>query len=75
MKNITLTADDHLIEAARQRASAERTTLNEQFRLWLKSYVAPSGRADEAMAVIAEIRSRSGTQGRKFSRDEMNERR
>ena len=75
MKNITLTADDYLIEAARARAAAERTTLNEQFRAWLKSYAAPADQADEAMAVIAEIRSRSGTQGRKFARDEMNERR
>lgn len=75
MKNITLTADDYLIEAARQRASAERTTLNEQFRLWLKSYAAPRSSVDEAMAVIDEIRARSGTQGRKFTRDEMNERR
>lgn len=39
MKNITLSADDHLIEAAYQRAAEEHTTLNEQFRLWLKHYV------------------------------------
>ena len=32
MKNITLSADDKLIEAARERARAEQTTLNEQFR-------------------------------------------
>ena len=78
MKNITLTADDYLIEAARQRASAERTTLNEQFRLWLKSYAAPRSKADEAMLVIDEIRSKlagGGTGGHKFTRDEMNERR
>ncbi len=77
MKNITLTADDYLIEAARQRASAERTTLNEQFRLWLKSYAAPQSKADEAMAVIDEIRFKldgAGTGGRKFTRNEMNER-
>ena len=38
MKNITFSADEHLIEAARRRASSENTTLNEQFRLWLESY-------------------------------------
>ena len=35
MKNITLSADEGLIEAARERARTEHTTLNEQFRLWL----------------------------------------
>ena len=29
MKNITLSADENLIEAARRRAAAEHTTLNE----------------------------------------------
>jgi hypothetical protein len=35
MKNITLSADEKLIEAARARAQAEQTSLNEQFRRWL----------------------------------------
>ena len=74
MKNITLSADDYLIEAARQRASAERTTLNEQFRIWLKSYASPRSSAEEAMALISELSGRNSTQGRSFSRDEMNER-
>ena len=39
MKNITLSADEHLIGAAYQRAAEEHTTLNEQFQLWLKHYV------------------------------------
>ncbi len=32
MKNVTLSADEHLIESARERARAEHTTLAEQFR-------------------------------------------
>ena len=36
MKNVTLSADESLIEAARKRASSEDTTLNEQFRQWLQ---------------------------------------
>ena len=39
IKNITLSADEHLIKAANQRAAEEHTTLNEQFQLWLKHYV------------------------------------
>ena len=74
MKNVTLSAEEHLIESARKRAIAEHSTLNEQFRRWLRSYAAPKTSADSAMALVAELRARSGTQGRKFSRDDMNER-
>jgi hypothetical protein len=74
MKNITLSADEQLIQAARERARADHTTLNEQFRLWLADYVQRQNRADAAMAVIAELRGKLKTGGRKFTRDEMNER-
>ena len=74
MKNITLSADERLIDAARQRAVAEHTTLNEQFRLWLEDYVRRRQRADEAMAVVERLRRYVRTGGRKFTRDEMNER-
>jgi hypothetical protein len=74
MKNVTLSADEGLIEAARERARAEHTTLNEQFRRWLKDYTRREQQADEAMAVIRELRGKVRTGGRKFTRDEMNER-
>jgi len=74
MKNITLSADESLIEAARERARAEHTTLNEQFRGWLKEYARREQQADEAMAVVRELRGKVRTGGRKFTRDEMNER-
>ena len=74
MKNITLSADEGLIEAARERARAEHTTLNEQFRGWLKDYARGKRQAEEAMAVVRELRGRVRTGGRKFTREEMNER-
>lgn len=74
MKNITLSADERLIEAARERARAEHTTLNEQFRRWLAEYARRKQKADEAMAVIQELQGSLRTGGRKFTRDEMNER-
>jgi len=74
MKNITLSADDNLIEAARERARAEHTTLNEQFRRWLEDYARQDGSADAAMALIRELRSQVRTGGQKFTRDAMNER-
>ncbi|MGE0798994.1 MAG: hypothetical protein AB7G13_16925 [Lautropia sp.] len=74
MKNITLSADESLIEAARARAREEHTTLNEQFRVWLADYVRHHSRAATAVATIEALQVRSGTGGRRFSRDEMNER-
>ena len=74
MKNVTLSADARLIEAARERARREHSTLNEQFRRWLASYAAGAGRSAEAERVIADLRSRIRTGGRRFTRDEMHER-
>ena len=74
MKNITLSADEGLIEAARERARAENTTLNEQFRLWLAGYARREQQAERAMVTIRELRGRVRTGGRKFTREEMNER-
>ena len=74
MKNITLDADEGLIEAARQRAAAEGTSLNALFRQWLAGYVGRERQADAAVAAIRELRETIGTGGRRFTRDEMNER-
>ena len=74
MKNITLSADSELIETARALARANHTTLNEQFRLWLTAYAGQRRNADEAMALVEKMRSYARTGGRKFTRDEMNER-
>ena len=74
MKNITFSADEDLIEAARARAREERTTLNEQFRLWLEQYAHRSRRVEDAMAIIDKVRGYASSGGRKFTRDEMNER-
>ncbi|MDE2992225.1 MAG: hypothetical protein OXU21_14380 [Chloroflexota bacterium] len=74
MKNITLSADETLIAAARRRAAAERTTLNAQFRLWLEDYAGRRQQADDAVATIQVLRGDIATGGRRFTRDEMNER-
>lgn len=74
MKNITLSADENLIEAARERARAENTTLNEQFRLWLADYARQRERMQRYHELMADLRGKLRTGGRKFTRDEMNER-
>jgi len=73
MKNITLSADEATITQARRRAAAENTTINELFRTWLERYVAQPLAAEqyeELMARLAYVDA-----GRKFTREEMNERR
>jgi hypothetical protein len=74
MKNITLSADEKLIEAARERARAEHTTLNEQFRRWLADYARREQQAERAMSVVRELQGQVRTGGRKFTREEMHER-
>jgi hypothetical protein len=73
-RNVTFSADEKLIEAAREAARAEGSTLNEQFRLWLESY-ARKRQADQAMAVMERICSRYQMTGPKLTREEMNARR
>ncbi len=73
MKNVTFRADDELIESARQRACAEHTTLNEQFRRWLEDYAQPEQRLQRYEAVMAQLRGKVRV-GRKLTREEMNER-
>lgn len=73
VRNITLSADENLIEAARRRAAAQQTTLNAQFRLWLADYVGRERQAAQAMRTVRELQGRLRV-GRKLTRDEMNER-
>jgi hypothetical protein len=73
MKNITLSADEHLIEAARARARAEKTTLNEQFRRWLADYAKQYERMKRYDKAVENARGKLVV-GRKLTRDEMNER-
>ncbi|MCD6733214.1 MAG: hypothetical protein LT103_06420 [Burkholderiaceae bacterium] len=73
MKNITLSADERLIEAARDRARAEHTTLNEQFRRWLADYAGIHERLQRYDETMAQLRGKLKV-GRKLTREEMNER-
>lgn len=73
MKNITLSADEKVIEAARARARAEHTTLNEQFRVWLEGYAQREARMQRYDEVLARVRGKVRV-GPKLTRDEMNER-
>jgi len=72
MKNITLSADDDLIERARSVARAQRKTLNTAFREWLVQFTASEGDAQSYDALMKNLSYVDA--GRHFTRDEMNER-
>ena len=72
MKNITLSADEELIEQARIVARAQRKTLNEAFRDWLREFTAQSGNVQQMEALMKRLSHVKA--GRRFTRDEMNER-
>ena len=87
MTTITLNVDDRLIDTARRVAADEHTTLEAKFREWLEGYAQKRKQAknaeDEAerwekaervMAGIDEMCKTVRTGGRKFTRDELNER-
>ena len=72
VKNITLSAEDRLIEAARKKASEHFSTLNEMFRTWLVHYVqSPENESSyqQLMENLTHVKVR-----KTFTRDELNER-
>jgi len=72
MKNITLSADEDLIEQARTIARGQHRTLNEAFREWLAQFAQSAGDAQGFDALMHRLQQVDA--GRHFSRDEFNER-
>jgi hypothetical protein len=74
LRNITLTADDQLIDQARKKATAAQSTLNVEFRKWLTSYAGAQN--DAAVSRFRAVMLQLGAvdAGRTFSRDELNQR-
>ncbi len=72
MKNITLSADERMIERAREQALSHKTTLNQLFRDWLASLVAEQERTAKIDALFERFDHVDA--GGKFSREDMNAR-
>ena len=72
VKNITFSADEDLIERARQVAKAEHKTLNVAFREWLAAYASRQGNVQQYRALMERLRHIDS--GGRYSREEMNER-
>lgn len=72
MKNITLSADERLLEKAREKARREHRSFNDAFRAWLAEWTGSVDRvADyDSLMELLEVRESGGP----YTRDEMNER-
>jgi hypothetical protein len=73
-KEITISFEEDIIETALKRARAEDTTLDDLIRGWLADYAQRQRQVDEAMATIEALSGKVDLGGRKFTREEMNER-
>lgn len=71
-KNITLSAEEEWIARARVKAASEKSTLNELFRRWLRQYV-ERGKTENEIDIVMESIAYAYS-GKKFTRDELNER-
>ena len=71
-KNITFSVDEELIAMAREKAVSQKTTLNVVFRRWLKQY-AERGKIAEEIDELMESMDYCYA-GKKFSREDLNER-
>jgi len=71
-KNITLSAEEELIRKVRDKAKREKTTLNANFRLWLRQYLNRNTKTTDYQVFMDSLEY--ARPGRRFSRDELNER-
>ncbi len=72
LKNITLSAEQHLIEHAREKAKKSKQTLNALFRQWLIYYLKENGSTTNYEKLMKSLAY--SKPGKHFSRDELNER-
>jgi hypothetical protein len=72
MKNITLSAEESVIEQARLVARARHTTLNAAFCEWLAQYAAQAGGSVAVDALMRRLRHVRSDE--RYTRDDMNER-
>ena len=72
LKNITLSAEEKLIEIARKKANENHTTLNNIFRQWLEGYARDKTLVLELNDFL--LKTNYVSSERSYNRDELNER-
>jgi len=72
IKNVTLSAEERLVEEARAKADREKRSLNALFREWLEQYVGRENAAESYAELMRRLDYAAS--GRPFAREELNER-
>ncbi len=72
LKNITLSAEEFLVQKARQKALKEKMSLNDLFRQWLLKYTTTGESVNDYKKLMNSLKHVNA--GRTFNRDEANER-
>lgn len=72
MTNVTFSISPVVLQRAREKAMAERRTLNELFRGWVEGYVRGNKPAHDFRSVMLQLQHVNS--GKKWSRNELNER-
>ena len=72
LKNVTMSAEEFLIQKARQKALKEKMSLNDPFRQWLLKYTTTGESVNDYKKIMKRLEHVNA--GRTFNRDEANER-
>lgn len=72
LKNITLSAESHLINLAREKARSRNETLNSAFRKWLIQYAKNDLKLNNYTNLMKTLNYVNA--GKHFTRDDLNER-
>ena len=72
LKNVTMSAEDFLIQKARQKALKEKMSLNDLFRQWLLKYTTSNESVQDYKKIMKRLEHVNA--GRTFTRNEANER-
>jgi uncharacterized protein DUF6364 len=78
MTHLTIALEEHVLEKARRKAHEQGTSLDELLRSYLEAYTVDQQQEEEKEAIRGLLdlsaKTRSGSGGRKWSRDELYER-
>ena len=77
MSNLTITIDDEALKKARLRALQQGTSLNAVLREFVEAYAGVRAEHENAVREILNLSmaAKSGSGGRRWTRDELHERR
>ena len=72
VKNITLSAEERLIDLGREKAATLNRSLNDAFREWLEQWTSQQTQVEQFDRLMDRLETVDA--GRTFSRDELNAR-